>query len=286
LLANQQFHSLLKVWVQREPELAEVTLVVSLLTSRMCPAAGRFKTIGRLAFSGLLATGLLSAVTGTPGAQARAITIPPRAISVFYVAGSPNAPTVHAADQFNRVNTSSLGRAVVGGNWTATTGTWTIAANKARTTAATNANTTLNSASIVNGQLEADLTVGSTAEAGLTFLGDGMSNMALLYKKAPGTSQVRLYSLLEFGALPPGPLPAPVATFDVGSTNAAAVKVLINGNVIDVWWNGTPIITYGLSPAEVAALKDAGSSRIGFWAESDAVSRFDNLRLQTLPSQP
>jgi hypothetical protein len=260
--------------------------VLSLPTSRVCPAADRFKTIGRLALAGLFSTGLLSAVAGTTEAQARAIAVPPRTMSVFYVSSSPNAPTVHAADPFNRINTSSLGRAVVGGNWTATTGAWTIAANKATTTAAINANATLNTAGIVNGQLEADLTVGITAEAGLSFLGDGINNMVLLYKKGPAISQVRLYSLLDFGAQPPGPLPAPVASFDVGSTNAAAVKVLINGNVIDVWWNGTPIITYGLSPDETAALKDGGSNRIGFWAESDALSRFDNLRLQTLPSQP
>jgi hypothetical protein len=260
--------------------------VVSFPTSRICPAADRFTTIGRLAIAGLLLTGTLTAVAGPTQAQTRAITIPSRTISVFYIPGSPNAPTVHVADHFSRFAASSLGRALIGGNWTATTGTWNIGASKAKTTAVINANASLTIAGIVNGQLEADLTLGSTAEAGLTFLGDGISSMVLLYKKGAGVSQVRLYSLLDFGAQPPGPLPAPVASFDVASTTTAAVKVLINGNVIDIWWNGTPIITYGLSPVEIAALKDAGSNRYGFWAESDAVSRFDNLRLQTLPSQP
>ncbi len=266
-----------------EPKLLNVA---SKLTLRTSPAADRFQTIGRLAFTGLLCTGLLSAITGTTQAQARAITIPPKTINVFYIPGSPNAPTVHAADHFNRVNTSSLGRAVVGGNWTATTGTWIIAANKARTTATANASATLNVTGIVSGQFEADLTIGSTAEAGLTFLGDGISNMVVLYKRVAGISQVRLYSLLDFGAQPPGSLPTPVATFDVAPTTTAALKVVITGNIIEIVWNNTSIITYGLSPSEVTSLKDAGSNRFGLWAESDALSRFDNVRLQTATSQP
>jgi hypothetical protein len=292
LPAKTSIGSFLKFGLQHELLKAEVHNVASNPTLRTSPAADRVFTIGRRAFkrfAAYVAFAGLVAVTiwgiQTP-AQARPIAIPPRTISVFYVAGSPNAPTVHLWDHFNRVNTSSLGRAVVGGNWTSTNSTWTIAANKAKTTATQNAKATLSFPGIVGGQLEADLTFGSTAEAGLTLLDDGISNLVLLYKRGPGTSQVRLYSLLDFGAQPPGPLPTPVATFDVTPTSAAALKVLINGNIIEVWWNNTSIITYGLSPAEISALKDAGHNRFGFWAESDALTRFDNLRLQTLPSQP
>jgi hypothetical protein len=96
---------------------------------------------------------------------------------------------------------------------------------------------------------------------------------------------VRRYSLLDFGAQAPGPLPTPDATFDVNPTSAATLKVVINGNIIEVIWNNTPINTYGLSAAEIRALKDAGSNRFGLWAESDAHTHYDNLRFQTLPSQ-
>jgi hypothetical protein len=270
-----------------------MNVLLSLPTTRTSPAADRFRTIGRLVFAALL----LVANASTP-AQARGITIPPKIMSVFSVSGSPNVPTVFIWDHFNRINTSSLGRAVVGGNWSATSGSWTIAANKAKSTIAPNARATLSvpgigpslnpslNPSMVNGQLEADLTFGSTAEAGLDFLDDGINNMVVLYKKGAGTSQVRLYSLLDFGAQPGGLLPTPVAQFDVAPTTSAALKVRIYGNVIELWWNNALIITYGLTPPEITALKDPGSDRIGFWAESDALSRFDNLRLQTLPGSP
>ena len=258
-----------------------VKTVLSLPTSRTTPVADRFRNIGRLALTGILVIGMVLCGFTVP-ANARKITIPLRTLSVFAVPGSPNVPTVYTWDHFNRGTSFTIGTAVVGGTWTVKNGSWSVASNRARSTVAANSNATINVPGIVNGQLEADLTFGTSAEAGLSFLDDGINSMVVLYKKSGATSQVRLYSLLDFGSLTPGPLPAPVATFTVGASNSAALKINIIGNIIELWWNNSLIITYGLSLPEVAALKDPGSNRVGLWAQDDALSRFDNFRFQSL----
>jgi hypothetical protein len=188
---------------------------------------------------------------------------------------------VYVWDRFNRINNSSLGSAVIGGSWQSNIGSWTISNNAAVTTANPNANVTINVPGILNGQLKTDFIFGATAEASLTFLDDGLNRMVLLYKKNAVTSQVGLYSLIGSVAAP-GVLPAPVATFNFAPTNSALLKVVINGNVIQVWRSAVLLITYGLKPGEIAKLKDPGSNRVGFWAESDSLTRFDTVRFQSL----
>ena len=250
----------------------KINTVASSSTSRTSVAADRFRTIGHLVIALVAINGF-----GT-NALARNIPIPKRTLTTFQILAKPVVPKVYVWDHFNRPNASPIGTAVVGGNWLGTPAGWTIATNQAAITALPNASATINVPGVLDGQLDADLSFGSTAEAGLDFLDDGINTMFFLYKKSGATSQVRLYTRLSAIAIPP----APVAIATVNPTTAATVKVVINDATIKLSWNGTVIITYTMTVPEFAALRDPGSNGVGLRAESDALTRFDNFRFQSL----
>jgi hypothetical protein len=214
----------------------------------------------RLVRRASLGASLVLAV-GSTNASAAVITIPPRTLTATTVTGPTGAPTVYVWDNFDRAN-GAIGTA--------------IATNVARSTSVATGNATINVPNVVNGRIDVDLTFGATAQVGVDLDDDGSNNIMVLYRKSGATSQVRLYTWIGTGALPP-----PVATANVTSATAAALTVVANGSTVQVLWNGTQIITYTLTAAEIAALKNAGSNQVGLWAESDPTSRFDNFRFQS-----
>ena len=216
-----------------------------------------------------------SVLVDLPEASAAVITIPPRTLTATSVSGSAGAPTVYVWDNFDRAN-GAIGSAVVGGVWGQNIGSWTIQANQARATSIATGNVTISVPNVVNGRIDVDLTFGATAQAGVDFDDDGSNNMMVLYRKSGATSQVRLYTWIGTGALPP-----PVATANVTTATTAALAVVANGSTVQVLWNGTQIINYTLTATEIAALKNAGSNQVGLWAELDSTSRFDNFRFQS-----
>ena len=213
---------------------------------------------------------------GGQGVGAAPVILPPSILNVFHIVGSTGAPRVRAWDNFNRSD-AALGSPVVGGVWGTRNGMWVIDSKAAKSTNVASSTATLSLPTILNCRVDLDLSIGPTAHAGLNLSDDGTSNILVLYKKTSTVSELEL--LVWIGGS--GPLPTPVATAPVATGSTATISVTLSGSDVTVLWNGVSTINYALTAQESTAVRDTNSIGYGVWAQSDAVSRFDNFRVET-----
>jgi hypothetical protein len=220
-------------------------------------------------------TSLVVALSAS-AATAAPVILPPSTITVFHIAGSTGAPHVRAWDSFNRTD-GGLGSPIVGGVWGSRNGTWTIESNKAKSSSSVASTATVSLPTILNCRVDLDLTIGSTAYAGLNLNDDGTNNIVVLYKKTGIVSELQL--IVWIGGT--GPLPTPVASAPVSNGSTASLSVTLSGSDVTVLWNGVPAISYPLTAPESTAVRDSNSIGYGVWAQSDSTTRFDNFRVET-----
>jgi len=180
------------------------------------------------------------------------------------------APTVLAWTNFTGTTGTNLnGHALnAGGTWTADLGTWTIQTNTAGASNTALANIDLN-VGTQNAAAVATLTIGATANSGLVVNDNGTVALYALYSKAAGGT-LTLYKY-SGGATVLG-----TAT-GVGTAATGTLKVDSTTTTIKVSWNGTVLISYPLTPAEVTTFHGATNNRFGLIADGDSVTRFDDF---------
>ncbi len=188
------------------------------------------------------------------------------------VPGTSGAPAVLAWTDFTGTTGTTLnGRALNhGGTWAADIGTWTIQANTAAASNTAIANLVVsagtNSASVLT-----TLITGATARAGVLALDNSANALYALYSKGSGGT-IQLYKYTTGATL--------LATATgVGTPTSGIIKLDATTSTIKISWNGTVVLSYALTAAEVATFKTATNLRYGIIADSDSVTRFDDFHV-------
>jgi hypothetical protein len=217
----------------------------------------------------LLTSGLLVA-------HAASIGLASRKLAAYTVSGAPTVPTVYAWTNFTAANNTDLnGLALPSGqNWTVHIGTWRINANQAATTASTALSNASVSVGTTSAAVQANLTFGATARrAGLTFLDDGTNGMYVVVSNQNG-GQIQMYKYQGGATL--------LATATgIGTPASATLRVEAFTNTINVYFGGTLVLTYTLTPAEATLFKGAAHVRFGIIADSDTNTTFDDYRVES-----
>jgi hypothetical protein len=191
------------------------------------------------------------------------------------VNGGPKVPTVLAYTDFTGTNGQSLTAVPLstGQTWTINAGSWTILGNQATHTNTKLANAWI-SAGTTSAAVQVNLTFGATSRrAGVTLLGDSTSYLyavvdnnnggqVQLYKHA-GTTDTLLASVINFGQ------PA-----------SGVLRVEAFTNTINVYFSGTLLFSYTLTPAEVTQFKSATHVRYGIIADQDPQTTFDAFTVE------
>lgn len=175
----------------------------------------------------------------------------------------PAAPTVYAADQFNRADNASPGNTSVGNfAWNPRTASWTIAGKLLHV------NTTFETDCVAddgqaNGSIAGTLlTDPATYDGGMVFRYQDSNNFWLVWIQG-GSGGALKYSLMKKS----GGAFTTVATSTVAPKPRDTIKVKLNGWGIRVHING----------AEVFNVVDSyfnGATKHGFWASGTAVADF------------
>jgi hypothetical protein len=211
-------------------------------------------------------------VSGLLIAHAAVIGLLSNNLAAFDLTGTPPVPTVYAATDFTGTDGQSITAVplATGQTWTINAGNWTIQGNEA-----THNNTPMASAWVSAGTTSAAVQVtldfpATARRGGVTLLGDatsflyavvdnGNGGQVLLYKRV-GTTSTLLGSLIGIG------LP---------STGVLRVEAFTN--TINVYFAGTLVISYTLTPAEVTQFKAATHTRFGIIADSDPQTAFNDF---------
>jgi hypothetical protein len=193
-------------------------------------------------------------------------------LGAWNVPGTTSAPTVLAWANFNGTTGTNLnGQALNGGGtWTADIGTWTIQGNAAAAASTALANL-VTSAGTNSASVLSTMTFGATARAGVLALDNSANAVYALYSKTAGGT-VQLYKYNGGATL--------LATVTgVGTPTSAVMKLDATTSTLKVSWNGTVVLSYTLSAAEITVFKTGTNLRYGIIADSDSLTRFDDFHV-------
>jgi hypothetical protein len=218
---------------------------------------------------------LLLLVLGLLVAHAAAIGLSSNKLAGFDLAGSPSVPTPLAYTDFTGTDGQSITAVPLstGQTWTINAGNWTIQGNEA-----THNNTPMANAWVPVGTtsaaVQATLSFPATARrAGVTLLGDATSYLYAVVDNGNG-GQVLLYKRVGTTSTLLG------SKIGVGLPATAVLRVEAFTNTINVYFAGTLVITYTLTPAEVTQFKAATHVRYGIIADSDPQTNFSDFLVE------
>lgn len=193
-----------------------------------------------------------------------------RSLDAFSVVGPTGAPTVLTWENFTGANGTNLSGTALdgGGSWSVDAGTWTIGTNRARVTNTAAANMWVATGN-ANVTAVVTLTIGASAQAGLSVRGDASRRIYAIYTKASGGT-VELYKISGGSTL------LGSAT-GVGTPASAVMHLDATTDTIRVRFAGTEVVSYTLTGGEVGQF--AGLDRVGLYASNDTVTRWDDFHV-------
>ena len=222
-------------------------------------------------------TTMAAAVAVAGPAQAAGTGLTTKRLFAAQLTTVPVVPTVYAWANFTGANNASLATIPLnsGQTWTLHRGAWMITTNRARVSPAITSAVASAGVSQVDAAVQATLTMSTTRRVGLSFNDDGTERLVAVHSN-PNGGQLQLYKTTTAG----GTVLLSTAT-GTGAAASATLRVEAFGATVRVLLNGTLRITYTLTAAEQAVLKDAGNSRFGLFTDSDSTSRLDDFRVES-----
>lgn len=197
-------------------------------------------------------------------------------VAAFVQPAGPGTPTVARWTPFTAANGSNLNGAALNpsGTWTIGSGTWTVDTNRAATSATANARIRTTAPSQY-AAVETRLTFpGANRRAGVLLNGSGANYLAVEWRNPTATTgQIRIRRF--------APTASTLASVTVGLPAAATLRVETFTNSINVYADGTLVLSHTLSAANVAIFKTASSTLFGLYASADATTRFDDFHVDT-----
>lgn len=197
-------------------------------------------------------------------------------VAAFVLNASPGTPTVQRWTPFTFPNGTNLNGAALNpsGTWTVDAGTWTVNTNRAAVTSTANARIRTTAPS-PNAAVETVLTFPvTTRRAGVLLNGSGANYLAVEWRNVPGPAgQIRLRRF--------APTASTLASVSVGLPASATLRVESYSATINVYIDGTLVLSHTLSAANQTIFKAAGATRFGLYASSDANTRFDDFHVDT-----
>jgi hypothetical protein len=207
-------------------------------------------------------------------ASAAMLTLSSQGIGTFVLNAGPGTPNVHRWTSFTASNGTNLNGAALNpsGTWTVDAGTWTVNANRAAVTSTANARIRTDAPG-PNAAVETVLTFPiATRRAGVILNGSGANYLAVEWRNPTATTgQIRLRRF--------APTASTLATVTVPLPATARLRVESFSNTIQVFVDGTLVLSHTLSAANVTLFKSATATRFGLYASSDANTRFDDFHV-------
>lgn len=231
--------------------------------------------------AGLVATALVCTFGAASAASLGGVTAP--GLAAFVFAATSGASSVLAHENFTGTGGSNLNSTSTdsgGFTWAATSGTWTVQANQARSTSADtsilfNSGVSNSSAEATisrngNNSWDTNVAVNANASGSDALIANwwsGTNGNLDLYKRVSGSYT----QLVTVSGLYPGTIPAS-ATIRIESPSTSVIKVYLDGVLK---------ITYTLTSGEVTTFKNNTHRHAGIGAYFDSSSTFDNFHLDT-----
>jgi len=229
----------------------------------------------RITLRNVTATLVAVIIASAVGASAATLNgIAAGSLGAWNVPGSTNAPTVLTWSSFTGANNTNLSGATLdgGGTWIAQFGTWRVRSNEATSNNVAFSNLTT-SVGTVNAAVEATtIDLGGSPRSGLVAMSNGSSFLFSQYEKSSG-GRVRLFKYVS------GAVTMLAEATGTGGPVASAMRLDATTNTIKVSWNGAVVVTYSLTPAEVALFKSVGHTRFGIIANGDPGTDFDDFHI-------
>lgn len=154
----------------------------------------------------------------------------PQLLLVAAQGGLKNNVTTYVSDAFDRADSAvSLGSADVGGAWTATTGTWGIGTNAARLVTDAGQDVAQINSTVADCTIRCTFSVVGANSQRVVFRFSDASNFVMCQTEGT-TYKVYKYVATVFTQL---------GTFTATPANGDAIMVILSGNNIDFYLNGT-----------------------------------------------